>query len=561
MGKCPHVDCHSHTCYIRAPTRVPFISTNTNLDQMTDIIDGSAHSRARESEETRFITMTLNSDGVLVKQISRSLWITTMVINEIPRSLRFQLPNMIIGMISYGSQKPKRAEFSPLLNGIVDELVRLSSTDSSASFQHSVTTRIAVYLLGVVADKPTQSMIQNTIDSVGFYGCTNCHIVGESVPAGKGFIRCFPPNLTNLLEPRSNTSYDQNKKQRAGRNSLTSVHTDGAKGYVGPCLLRRLRFFDMGHSFLTDSLHNLYAGLFLKLLKIWLEPPSFRRNTTNSMSIFDRREQVEVAFDSIHFPTSTYRVPQRLRHFCQFKANELRLCLLMGYNCFRTALNCNQYKDLRALAFALHLAEAKCTLVRTLRDPSQPSTEICYNLELLHRSWIFLDHDNFLYSFKLFINQINSSSKQARPRFIKSSSSNIRFHQRIPSSLFVEKYLRNQEYELYRTVFYNGLRYSYKKLPNKSRTHDGCILYHDSYNTKNLRVGFFRCAIKLLNVEQDNVLLLIEQIKVTSIADIINIDNVLYQCTNVLEGHFCQSHQFIMIKPQQIKEKLVFWCS
>ncbi|CAF5149954.1 unnamed protein product, partial [Rotaria sp. Silwood1] len=61
----------------------------------------------REMEQPLFITLTLNSDGALVQKISRSLWITTIVINEVPRDIRFQLPNMIIGMISYGSQKPK----------------------------------------------------------------------------------------------------------------------------------------------------------------------------------------------------------------------------------------------------------------------------------------------------------------------------------------------------------------------------------------------------------------------------------------------------------------------
>ena len=49
------------------------------------------------------------------------------------------------------------------------------------------------------------------------------------------------------------------------------------------------------------------------------------------MSIFDRRNEVEMAFNSIRFPSSTYRVPRRLKYFNQFKANELRICLLMGF--------------------------------------------------------------------------------------------------------------------------------------------------------------------------------------------------------------------------------------
>ena len=64
------------------------------------------------------------------------------------------------------------------------------------------------------------------------------------------------------------------------------------------------------------------------MLKIWMEPSNAK---TNSSSIFRRRKEVEEKFDSIRFPTSPYRVPRYLHHFKQFKASELRICLLMGY--------------------------------------------------------------------------------------------------------------------------------------------------------------------------------------------------------------------------------------
>ncbi|CAF3279430.1 unnamed protein product [Rotaria sp. Silwood2] len=382
--KCSVSSCTSHPGYVRAPTvnymftlseqiksileRMPLVHTGTNDGDMTDVVDGLAHSRIREMEKSPFITLTLNSDGVLVQKISRSLWITTIVINEVPRDIRFQLPNMIIGMISYGSQKPKRAEFQPLLDILVDQLIELEdgidvclpSSNDTRSSSSLIVSRVAVYLLGIVSDKPAQSIIQNMIDSGGFYGC------GKSVPAGKGHIRCFPLDPINPPDLRSNHTYDaamkvleKNKKQRTRRNSLTGANNDEAKGHVGPCALRRLRFFDMGQSFLTDSLHNLYSGTFLKLLKIWLELPSDRKNTTISMSIFNQRKEVEIAFNAILFPTSTYRVPRYLQYYHQYKGNELRLCLLMGYNCFQLALNNNQYKHLQALAFSLHLAEAR----------------------------------------------------------------------------------------------------------------------------------------------------------------------------------------------------------
>ncbi|CAF5048697.1 unnamed protein product, partial [Rotaria sp. Silwood1] len=184
---------------------------------------------------------------------------------------------MIIGMISYGSQKPKRAESQPLLDILVDQLIELKdgidvclpSPNDTRSSSSLIVSSVAVYLLGIVSDKPAQSIIQNMIDSGRFYGCGKCQVVGKSVSAGKGHIRCFPLDQINPPDLRSNHTYDatmkvleKNKKQRARRNSLTGANNAEAKGHVGPCSLRRLRFFDMGQPFLTDSLHNLYSGTF-----------------------------------------------------------------------------------------------------------------------------------------------------------------------------------------------------------------------------------------------------------------------------------------------------------
>jgi hypothetical protein len=40
----------------------------------------------------------------------------------------------------------------------------------------------------------------------------------------------------------------------------TDEEQDMKRGYLGPCLLSDLDFFDHGQSFLSDSLHTLYGG-------------------------------------------------------------------------------------------------------------------------------------------------------------------------------------------------------------------------------------------------------------------------------------------------------------
>ena len=48
-----------------------------------------------------------------------------------------------------------------------------------------------------------------------------------------------------------------------GRPALLESHNNAVKGAKGPCILRSLSNFDIGHSFLFDSLHNLYLGLYV----------------------------------------------------------------------------------------------------------------------------------------------------------------------------------------------------------------------------------------------------------------------------------------------------------
>ena len=40
----------------------------------------------------------------------------------------------------------------------------------------------------------------------------------------------------------------------------TDEKQDMQRGYLGPCLLVDLEFFDQGQSFMSDSLHTLYGG-------------------------------------------------------------------------------------------------------------------------------------------------------------------------------------------------------------------------------------------------------------------------------------------------------------
>ena len=47
------------------------------------------------------------------------------------------------------------------------------------------------------------------------------------------------------------------------RKCLEFEHKKAEKGISGHCILRELSHFDVGFSFMADSLHNIYIGAFV----------------------------------------------------------------------------------------------------------------------------------------------------------------------------------------------------------------------------------------------------------------------------------------------------------
>jgi hypothetical protein len=47
------------------------------------------------------------------------------------------------------------------------------------------------------------------------------------------------------------------------RTKLIKQHRAGEKGIRGPCILRELSYFDVGHGLMADTLHNVYIGCFV----------------------------------------------------------------------------------------------------------------------------------------------------------------------------------------------------------------------------------------------------------------------------------------------------------
>jgi hypothetical protein len=201
-SKCENVNCQSHTRFKETPTTLctfkllPQITsilerhkllseTHSNNTRITDVHDAPVRRDVILQERMldpnrKIVTLLLNSDGVVLKKFSRSLWIACMIINELPRSIRFNTNNIIICSISIGPNKPKKNQFQSFIADWVYELRQLelgfyiSSLDSNGSF-----VKVHAYLIAAALDKPAQALLLNINDPTGFYSCVRCTIKGK----------------------------------------------------------------------------------------------------------------------------------------------------------------------------------------------------------------------------------------------------------------------------------------------------------------------------------------------------------------------------------------------
>jgi hypothetical protein len=206
-SKCDTSGCKSDSSYVRTPTSVftfplapqvnsilereQLLSSTYESDQCSDILNSRRHHDVIMKEkqihpERNIITLTIYNDGVLIKNVSRSLWITCACINELPRGKRFEINNMLICSISTGGEKPKKKEYSSILQDIVNELKLLENIgfdvvlpSISKQSQHKY-THFHAFTISAVCDKPAQALIMNIKDSTGFFSCGWCCIAGSS---------------------------------------------------------------------------------------------------------------------------------------------------------------------------------------------------------------------------------------------------------------------------------------------------------------------------------------------------------------------------------------------
>jgi len=263
-------------------------------EKIRDIYDGEVYQRVLMNENGHFLSLTMNIDGIQVaKSSSNSLWIVTFAINEIRRSERFKMKNIIIGGIISSTVKPSHKHINAFLEPMVKELVQLEKGEFFEVKNLNVNQLMffKIFLICCCADKPAQSLIQGVSEPTGAYGCGRCELQGKfsaslflhgcSLFLSLGVtvevknesnkkIRVFPLLSADQPQPRirTNKTYDEfiniGQKERA---STAKALRDQMKGQIAACPLRDLSYFDVGSCFASDSLHNIYQGVVVSCIE------------------------------------------------------------------------------------------------------------------------------------------------------------------------------------------------------------------------------------------------------------------------------------------------------
>jgi hypothetical protein len=125
--------------------------------------------------------------------------------------------------------------------------------------------------------------------------------------------------------------------------------------FIGHCPLTKLKYFRYGTSFLTDSLHTIYAGVFKQLLRLLFD----YEYRSKPWSLYNKINRIDELLSHIQTPSTTQRRFRSIEHISKYKASEYRCLFHFGTPAVLECMKENIYKNLLlSLITAINLASS-----------------------------------------------------------------------------------------------------------------------------------------------------------------------------------------------------------
>ena len=284
------------------------LCTNIPHGYLTDVFDGRLWHEWGKQSNISFLDVPgnllfmLNIDWFQpFEHTQYSVGVIYLVIQNLPRAVRFKPENVIIVSTIPGPKEPDYNHLNPYLKSMVDDLLLLwegVNFETPHSMLSSKLIRAA--LCYISSDLPATRKVCGFYGYHAHYGCSKCLKVFPSTfgtaPNYSGFNRSSW-TMRAMDDHRLSAERVKNANTRSARES--AEHEAGVRYSE----LLRLPYLDLVRCHLVDPMHNLFLGTSKRMLTLWKE----KRYLSDSN--FD---SLQKKIDSINPPANIGRIPSKI---------------------------------------------------------------------------------------------------------------------------------------------------------------------------------------------------------------------------------------------------------
>ena len=246
------------------------------------------------------------SDGISpFRKSNKSLWPIFLVSMNLDFKERFEIDNILILGIFYGSKKP---EIQILLKHVFSKFLT-----SGEIIIHSDNKAFNLKIKAIVADKPARSMVLNMQNFNSRYGCPFCftEIKTEIIHGSKHIFVPFSDSFKNVARTHAGVL--------ACAYSATETGTPdyGVKGYS---FLSNISSLDLVSSNCIDYMHSVCLGVFKSLCFLLFK----NKNIPNCLRFNSKINEYDMCIKKLKYGQKISNEPMSLKKMANWQAKDYR---------------------------------------------------------------------------------------------------------------------------------------------------------------------------------------------------------------------------------------------
>ncbi|CAF2093187.1 unnamed protein product, partial [Rotaria magnacalcarata] len=425
------------------------------------------------------------------------------------RKKRYDINNMLICSVSTGDEKPKKDEYSTILQDIVNELRFLEQVGfdvllpSTVKTNNRTYTHFHAFAIAAVCDKPAQAIMMNIKDPAGFFSCGCwCCIPDE-------LLKCIRYPTTNRL-PRALKYYTTWK---ANEYRMTLLF-----GYKPFEQVMKKKYYE--HFRLL-----VYAAIFSETRIL---------TTTRLDHIKHLLNKFLDEFSALYGASNCVSIVHSLSHIHQY------------------LVKCGPIHNYSTFNFESTVG----SLVKSIHGPSFILKQLINNFEHQSYATTILKNPAFHPKIALLIHQIFSSKRRAIPTSLMSHNVVCLSRSTVSAFPHVTEYLENiytkDQYTHYSTCFYRNVAFTVHHSKH-TQVDNSTVIYFDHFN--NLHIGIIIGIIQLKTTK--DIIFIIDQAEIVGF-DTFSLDQIEYVNDFLVYAKHSNPPTIVSIGYKTIKEKVAY---